>query len=80
MHARVRPCARIQAGARAPGAAPRSRSRTHARTRAHASLQEANAHMEQLRPAVKKLASLEVEAQLSFISLKRKWATAGGDA
>eukprot|EP00793_Prasinoderma_coloniale_P003340 PRCOL_00005975-RA len=41
---------------------------------------EANAHMEQLRPAVKKLASLEVEAQLSFISLKRKWATAGGDA
>ena len=41
-------------------------------------LQEARKHVEQLAPAVKLLASLETQAQLSYFNLKRKWGQAGG--
>lgn len=41
-------------------------------------VQEAHKHVEQLAPAVKLLASLETQAQLSFFNLKRKWGKAAG--
>ena len=41
-------------------------------------LQEARHHVEQLAPAVKLLAQLETQAQLSFFNLKRKWGHTSG--
>ncbi len=41
-------------------------------------VQEARHHVEQLAPAVKLLAQLETQAQLSFFNLKRKWGHTSG--
>ena len=57
-------------------AADASGSTVYGQARRGGFSKEANAHMEQLRPAVQKLAGLEVTAQHSFHQLKRKWGAA----
>ena len=63
---------------RATGSGGGGGSSAYGKERSDKGSEELNARLEELAPAVERLAALEWDAQTSFLMMQQRWSAAGG--